>query len=137
METGTKVKIIKGFQKGIVEFEYGDILTVANYIHKDGVYLKAKGIIDLIKIKSEVIEEYLEELKNPYPPFEQLIAECQNRDWNISLTWQKINEWSVEIYTGYKSNYEKKYYTDGHMTKEVAIETALEFFEEFNKLGKG
>lgn len=70
------------------------------------------------------------------PPFVELISECQRRDWNISLTWQKINEWSVEIYTGYKSSYEKKYYTDGHMTKEVAIETALEFFEEFNKLGK-
>ncbi len=137
MKVGTKVKVIKEFTKGIVDFEVGDILTVGNYIHNDGVCLKAEGIRDLIKVKFKDISEYLEEIKEPYPEFVQLIAECQARDWNISLTWQKINEWSIEIYTGYKSNYEEKYYTDGHMTKEVAIETALEFFEEFNKLIKG
>lgn len=136
MQVGTKVKVIKEFTRGIVDFEIGDILIVGNYIHNDGVYLKAEGIRDLIKVNFKDMAEYLEEIKQPYPEFVQLIANCQNRDWNISLTWQKMTEWSVEIYTGYKSRYEKKYYTDGHITKEVAIETALEFFEEFNKLGK-
>ena len=50
MQFGSKVRLKKGFTVGVVTFECGDILAVANYIHKIAVWLKAKNVNDLIKI---------------------------------------------------------------------------------------
>jgi len=55
----------------------------------------------------------------------QLFEECINRAYNCSITYQRNTGYSVEIYTGYISSYEKIYYTDGHTNKEKAIKKAL------------
>lgn len=61
---------------------------------------------------------------------EKLFEQCLCRDWNVSITWQKVTDWSIEIYTGYKTRYKKIFYTDGHTSKAEAIAKALKFFEE-------
>lgn len=58
-----------------------------------------------------------------------LVSECKNRSLNVSVTNQKINDFSVEIYTGYKTTYKCLFYTDGHLYSEVAITEALEFLK--------
>ena len=55
---------------------------------------------------------------------------CQNNNLNVSVTWQRINDYSIEIYKGYKSSYEVIFYTDGHTDKKQAIKTALRFLNE-------
>jgi hypothetical protein len=57
----------------------------------------------------------------------QLFDECISRNYNCSITYQRINDYSVEVYRGYQSNYEKIFYTDGHIDKEKAIRKALKF----------
>lgn len=57
----------------------------------------------------------------------QLFDECISRNYNCSITYQRINNYSVEIYQGYKSNYKNILYTDGHIDKEKAIKKALKF----------
>ena len=57
----------------------------------------------------------------------QLFDECKSRACNCSLTYQSINDYSVEIYRGYKSSYQQVFYTDGHLKKSIAIKKALKF----------
>ena len=40
------------------------------------------------------------------------------------------NDYSIEIYKGYKSSYEVIFYTDGHTDKKQAIKKALRFLNE-------
>jgi len=53
--------------------------------------------------------------------------ECISRNLHCSITYQKINDYSVEIYRGYKTRYEKVFYTDGHIKPKKAIKKALKF----------
>lgn len=62
----------------------------------------------------------------------QLFDECKSRNWNCSLTYQRINDFSVEIYKNYKNNYELIFFTDGHLKKEKAIKTALKFIRNYH-----
>ena len=55
---------------------------------------------------------------------------CQINNLNVSFTWQRINDYSIEIYKGYKSSYELIFYTDGHTDKKQAIKKALRFLNE-------
>ncbi len=57
----------------------------------------------------------------------KLFEECKCRAMNCSITYQRINDYSVEIYRGYKSSYVKIFYTDGHIDKKKAIKKALKF----------
>lgn len=59
----------------------------------------------------------------------RLFAECQNRNLHASITYQRINDFSIEIYTGYVSNYVKLFYTDGHTDLNAAIKAALGFLK--------
>ena len=52
---------------------------------------------------------------------------CPDRNLNISFTWQRINNYSIEIYKGYKSSYEVIFYTDGHSDKKQAIKKVKSF----------
>ena len=58
---------------------------------------------------------------------QQLMNECISRNLHCSITHQIINNFSVEIYRGYESNYEKVFYTDGHIKSKKAIKKALKF----------
>jgi hypothetical protein len=60
----------------------------------------------------------------------QLFQECKRRDYNCSITYQKINDISIEIYTGHKSTYRLIFYTDGHIESKFAIRKALKFLKE-------
>ncbi|WP_324172012.1 hypothetical protein [Sulfurimonas sp.] len=62
----------------------------------------------------------------------KLFGLCQSQDLNVSLTWQKINDWSVEIYLG--NTYRKIFYTDGHTRKKDALKEAIEFMETFDRM---
>ena len=100
MKVGAKVKIIKEFTKGIVDFEIGDILIVGNYIHNDGVYLKAEGIRDLIKVKFKDMSEYLEEIKEVYQTY--LTKPVKDEKWENSLVINtliassyRLKEWRI------------------------------------------
>ena len=55
---------------------------------------------------------------------------CQNNNLNVSVNWQRINDYSIEIYKGYKSSYEVIFYTEGHTYKKQAIKKALSFLNE-------
>ena len=55
---------------------------------------------------------------------------CQNNNVNVSFTWQRINDYSIEIYKGYKLSYELIFYTDGNTDKKQAIKKALRFLNE-------
>ena len=56
----------------------------------------------------------------------RLEDECLNRDWGISISWQRINNWSIEVGTRHKL----RFYTDGHITKKDALKKALKYFKE-------
>ena len=58
---------------------------------------------------------------------------CQNNNLNVSFTWQTINDYSIEIYKGYKSSYELIFYTDGHTDKNEAIKKTKLFLTNSNK----
>ena len=60
----------------------------------------------------------------------QLFNECKSRSLNCSLTYQHINDYSVEIYQGYKTTYNKIFYTDGHIDKSIAIKKALKYLRD-------
>lgn len=67
---------------------------------------------------------------------DELISLCQSRCFNFSLTWQKNTDWSVEIYVGYSQNsYEKKFYTDGHISKKDAIKKAIKYMKKLDQKG--
>lgn len=56
-----------------------------------------------------------------------LMDECKSRALHCSITYQSITDYSIEIYRGYKTNYEKLFYTDGHIKPKKAIKEALKF----------
>jgi hypothetical protein len=58
---------------------------------------------------------------------------CAQSNYNCSITYQRINEYSVEIYKGYKTNYEKIYYSDGHLTPLEAAKQGLKFLRIHSK----
>jgi hypothetical protein len=57
----------------------------------------------------------------------QLFEECKNRAMNCSITYQYINGYSIEIYKGYETSYQKIFYTDGHTDPRIAIRKGLKF----------
>ena len=57
----------------------------------------------------------------------KLIEECKSRSLNCSITYQHINDYSVEIYRGYESSYQKVFYTDGHLKSKKAIKSGLKY----------
>ena len=61
----------------------------------------------------------------------ELFNECISRDYNCSITYQRINDYSVEIYTGYKSTYKLIFYSDGHLTHKKAVNEGLKFLLGF------
>ena len=61
---------------------------------------------------------------------ETLINLCKSRNLHCSITYQKINDISIEIYSGYISNYEKIYYTDGHINIDDALIVAITFLKK-------
>ena len=63
---------------------------------------------------------------------QQLMNKCISRDLHCSITNQRINDYSVEIYRGYKKNYQKVFYTDGHIKPKKAIKKALKFLSNYN-----
>lgn len=63
----------------------------------------------------------------------QLFEECKSKALHCSITYQSISDYSVEIYRGYKTNYKKVFYTDGHTDREKAIRAALNFLRKENK----
>lgn len=63
----------------------------------------------------------------------QLFKECEARAFNCSITYQKINDYSIEIYKGYGESYRKIFYTDGHLKPEKAIRKALKFLKPLKK----
>lgn len=61
----------------------------------------------------------------------QLFQLCQSNNYNCSITYQRINDYSVEIYKGYgNSNYNKIFYTDGHIDVNHAIRLGLKFLKK-------
>jgi len=83
LKTGTKVRVIKEFSRGIFDFEVGDILTVANYIHKGDVYLKANGVTDLIRISSSIMNDYIEEVEIVnVQELKKIVTACLERVYN-------------------------------------------------------
>ena len=63
----------------------------------------------------------------------KLFELCKKRDWNISLTYQKINGYSIEIYTGYKTNYKKIAFIDGCLTQKEAVKKVSKFLKDKGK----
>jgi len=64
---------------------------------------------------------------------EELMHECISRNMNCSVTYQRINDFSVEIYKGYGTGYKCLFYTDGHIKLKKAIRAALNFLESNNQ----
>jgi hypothetical protein len=58
---------------------------------------------------------------------DELIDLCKDRNINCSVTYQKINDYSVEIYVGYQSNYKLMHYSDGHLYSDDAINSGIAF----------
>jgi len=56
---------------------------------------------------------------------EELIGICKSKNFNVSITYQKMNDCSVEIYSGYIKKYNLIYYRDGHSSPKKAIKKAL------------
>ena len=59
----------------------------------------------------------------------QVLGEALNRNLNVSLTHQRMNNWSIELYTGYVATYQKVFYTDGHSSPKEAAKHTLEFLK--------
>ena len=57
----------------------------------------------------------------------KLFAICEDSNWHVSLTYQRINDYSVEIYTGYVSSYENLFFSDGHASIDGAIQKGLDW----------
>lgn len=57
----------------------------------------------------------------------KLMIECELRNLHCSITYQKINDYSIEIYTGYKKSYHQIFYTDGHIKLKAAVKQALKY----------
>jgi len=59
----------------------------------------------------------------------KLLKECSSRNIHCSITYQKMNDFSVEISKGYISNrsYQILFYTDGHVKLKTAVKEAAKF----------
>ncbi|MCK9445684.1 hypothetical protein M0Q50_02200 [bacterium] len=64
----------------------------------------------------------------------QLFEKCKSMAYNCSLTYQSMNDFSVEIYTGYNTSYKKIFYTDGHIDKKNALKKSLKFLNRKIKM---
>lgn len=96
---------------------------------------KDKEIKDLIKcneINRKHIQHQHKEIESLQKNLiKELFDECKSRNYNCSLTYQKINDFSVEIYQGYKLDYNQIFYTDGHLTYDEAIQEALDTLKNY------
>lgn len=57
--------------------------------------------------------------------YKELLNICEGRNLHCSITWQRITDYSIEIYTGYKKTYSCFHYSDGHIKVEEAIESGI------------
>jgi hypothetical protein len=57
----------------------------------------------------------------------KLLKKCSSRNIHCSITYQKNNDFSVEISKGYNRNYEILFYTDGHTKLKTAVQEAAKF----------
>ncbi len=60
------------------------------------------------------------------------IAECKQRNLNCSITYQSMNDISIEIYTGYVDSYKSVFYVDGCIKLKKAINKANKFLLTYN-----
>ena len=65
-----------------------------------------------------------------------LMREFENRNLNCSISYQRVNDLSLEIYTGYKSNYQSYFYTDGHVEFGTLIRAGVDFLEQHDSTTK-
>ena len=65
---------------------------------------------------------------------DKLLEQCESMNLHCSITYQRSNDCSVEIYTGYKTNYNQLFFTDGHINPKHAAKEGLKFLiHEYNK----
>ena len=76
MEFGTTLRFKKEFEYGIFTFPIGEEVRVANYVHKYYVEIYHKQVQDLIKVKVELIDDLLEEVKEE-KQMEQSCIDCK------------------------------------------------------------
>lgn len=60
------------------------------------------------------------------------MEECKARNLNCSITYQRMTDYSVEVYTGYGKSYKKVFYTDGHIKPKKAIKKGLLFLQRLS-----
>lgn len=107
--------------------------------HEKKDYPNAIGVIRVGNHEKEVTIKELKALQKGVNKLvlsdeDNLFSECWSRNYNCSITYQQINDYSVEIYQGYrKGSYKLIYYTDGHLTRKKAIKKALKFIKNKNK----
>ena len=62
---------------------------------------------------------------------DKLLEQCESMNLNCSFTYQRSNDYSVEIYTGYISNYNQLFFTDGHINPKHAAKKGLKFLKDY------
>ncbi len=150
MKIGSKVGIIEEFDCGIVTLEVGDTLTVANYIHKQKLFLKANGVADLIAIKCDDIEKYIKVINEYSDPLAELEAvvlahyldkgyklfEELNRDdesWFFEVTTEtkfKVKSLNVFIYVLDTPIMKDSYYGNEYETTKEMFDEAIKYFRK-------
>lgn len=61
---------------------------------------------------------------------DQLFDECKHRGYSCSITYQRINDFSVEIYKGHELSYQSIFFSDGHLDSKRSIRKALRFLKK-------
>lgn len=61
-----------------------------------------------------------------------LMDVCISLDINCTISRQKINDYSIEIYKGYGKDFQQLFYTDGHVSLKKAIKKALICLDEYS-----
>lgn len=98
MKFGTKLKLKKDWEVGIIDFEVGDIFYVAFYTQKYGMKLHHDGVIDLIDFdfsldsRDKLIDEYFE---------------IEKSDIELLEEYKKLTEWMSKKSSGSVRNFEK------------------------------
>ena len=64
---------------------------------------------------------------------QKLLDLCHSRNLHCSISWQRVTGYSVEIYTGYKSDYSNLFFTDGHTKPKKAVKEALKFIKKYDE----
>ena len=65
---------------------------------------------------------------------EKLIKDCKYIALHCSVTHQRINDHSIEIYRGYAGkSYDQLFYTDGHTDINEALQKAFDFLNEYKR----